>query len=66
MHSILALATSGLPLGLATIRFWTRHKFKGTEALKCVINLARVPIGQKESLRWIDNVRESTARHPLR
>jgi hypothetical protein len=31
MHSSLALATSGLPLGLAAIRFWTRNKFKGTE-----------------------------------
>ena len=61
MHSSLAITTSGLPLGLAAARFWTRNKFKGTEALKRVINPTRVPIGQKESLRWIANVRESTA-----
>jgi hypothetical protein len=27
MHSSLAITTSGLPLGLAAVRFWTRNKF---------------------------------------
>jgi len=34
MHSSLAVTTDGLPLGLAAIKFWTRKKFKGTNALR--------------------------------
>jgi hypothetical protein len=51
MHSSLAVTTEGLPLGLAAIKFWTRDKFKGTNALKRRINPTRVPIEQKESIR---------------
>ena len=36
-------------------------KFKGTNALKPKVNATRIPIEQKESVRWIDNVRQSTA-----
>jgi len=34
MHSSLVVTAEGLPLGLAAIKFWTRKKFKGTNALK--------------------------------
>lgn len=34
MHSSLAVATEGLPFGLTAVKFWTRKKFKGTNALK--------------------------------
>jgi hypothetical protein len=34
MHSSLAVTTEGLPLGLTAIKFWTRKKFKGTDAPK--------------------------------
>jgi hypothetical protein len=60
MHSSLVVTTEGLPLGLAAVKFWTRKKFKGTAALKKKINPTRVPIEQKESIRWLDNVRQST------
>jgi hypothetical protein len=60
MHSSLAITTEGLPLGLAAIKFWTRKKFKGTAALKKKINLTRVPIEKKESVRWLDNLRQAT------
>ena len=60
MHSSLVVTSSGLPLGLAAIKFWTRKKFKGTRALKRKINPTRVPIEEKESYRWIENVRQST------
>ena len=60
MHSSLAVTTEGLPLGLTAIKFWTRKKFKGTAALKKKINPTRVPIEKKESIRWLDNVRQST------
>jgi hypothetical protein len=61
MHSSLALTTAGLPLGLAAIKFWTRKKFKGTDALKKKINPTRVPIAEKESVRWLENLKQSTA-----
>jgi hypothetical protein len=59
MHSSLAVTTEGLPLGLAAIKFWTRQKFKGTTALKKKINPTRVPIEHKESIRWLENMRQS-------
>jgi hypothetical protein len=59
MHSSLAVTTDGLPLGLAAVKFWTRKKFKGTAALKKKINPTRVPIEKKESVRWLDNLRQS-------
>ena len=61
MHSSLAVTTEGLPLGLAAIKFWTREEFKGCNALKRKINPTRVPIEQKESYRWLENMRQSTA-----
>jgi hypothetical protein len=61
MHASLAVTTDGLPLGLSAIKFWTRSKFKGTNALKRHINPTRVPIEQKESFRWLENMRQSTA-----
>ena len=69
MHSSLAVTIDGLPLGLAAIKLWTRKKFKGTNALqgkgidggKHSVNMTRIPIEQKESIRWLENVRQSTA-----
>jgi hypothetical protein len=42
MHSSLVVTTGGLPLGLASIKFWTRDKFKGCNALKKHINRKRL------------------------
>lgn len=61
MHSSLAVTTEGVSLGLAAIKFWTRDKFKGSTALKRKINPTRVPIEQKESICWLENLRQSTA-----
>jgi len=68
MHSSLAVTTEGLPLGLSAIKFWTRKKFKGTNALKRRVNPTRVPIEQKESVRWLDNLKQATTQlgHPAR
>jgi len=60
MHSGLVVTTDGLPLGLAAVKFWTRKKFKGTNALKRTVNPTRVPIEQKESVRWLDNLKRAT------
>ena len=59
MHSSVAVTTSGLPLGLSAVKFWTRDKFKGTAALKRRINQTRMPIETKESHRWLENLRQS-------
>jgi hypothetical protein len=61
MHSSLGVTPDGLPLGLCAIKFWTRTSFKGTSTLKRHINPTRVPIEQKESLRWLENMRQSSA-----
>src|SRR4051794_13342061 len=61
MHSSLAITLDGLPLGLAAIKFWTRKQFKGCNALKKKINPTRVPIEEKESFRWLENMRQSSA-----
>jgi hypothetical protein len=61
MHSSLAVTAEGLPLGLAAIKFWTRSKFKGTNALKRKVNPTRVPIEAKESVRWLENLKQSTS-----
>jgi len=66
MHSSLAVTTEGLPLGLSAVKFWTRKKFKGTAQLKKKINPTRVPIEKKESVRWLDNLRQSISSWELR
>ena len=55
MHASLAVTSDGLPLGLSAVKFWSRQRFKGTAALKRKINPTRVPIEQKESVRWLEN-----------
>jgi hypothetical protein len=59
MHSSLVLTTGGVPLGLAAVKFWTRKKFKGTRALRNRVNLTRIPIEKKESVRWVENLTRS-------
>jgi hypothetical protein len=61
MHSSLAVTLDGLPLGLTAIKFWSRDKFYGCNQMKKRINPTRIPIEQKESYRWLENVRQSTA-----
>jgi hypothetical protein len=61
MHSSLVVTAEGLPLGLAAVKFWTRSRFKGCTALKRHVNPTRVPIEEKESYRWLENMRQSTA-----
>ncbi|MBV1834114.1 IS4 family transposase [Novacetimonas pomaceti] len=61
MHASLAITPEGLPLCLTAAKYWSRNKFKGTAALKRKINPTRVPIEQKESMRWLDSLRHSCA-----
>ena len=59
LHTSLAVTEEGVPLGVAAAKIWTRSKFRGTAALKCKVNPTRVPIESKESIRWLDNLRQS-------
>jgi hypothetical protein len=61
MHSSLVLTPGGVPLGLAAVKFWTRKKFKGTNALRGKVNPTRIPIERKESVRWLENLEQATA-----
>jgi hypothetical protein len=61
MHSSLVVTVDGLPLGIAAVKFWTRKEFKGTNSLKKKINPTRVPIEEKESIRWLDNLKHTTS-----
>jgi hypothetical protein len=61
LHSSLVVTTAGLPLGLSAVKFWTRKMFKGTNELKRRVNFTRIPIGEKESMRWVENMVETTA-----
>lgn len=59
MHASLAVTIEGLPLGLVAVKFWTRKKFKGCNALKKKLNPTRLPIEEKESFRWLENLKQS-------
>jgi hypothetical protein len=61
MHSSMVVTPEGLPLGLASIHFWTRDRFKGCTAMKRKINPTRVPIEEKGSRRCLDGLRRSSA-----
>ena len=60
MHASLAITPEGLPLGLTSSRFWTRQVFKNTNQMKRKVNPTRIPIEEKESIKWLDNLRAST------
>lgn len=61
MHSSMVLTTDGLPLGFAAKRFWSRDKFKGVKTLYAKKNATRIPVEEKESYRWIENLKSSDA-----
>lgn len=58
-HSSMAVTTEGLPLGLAAVKFWSRKEFKGARGRK---RARSRPIEEKESARWLENLRDATAR----
>lgn len=62
LHPSLVVTTDGLPLGLAAVKFWSRKGSKGTNAAKRTVNPTTVPIEEKESVRWLDNLTRSTHR----
>jgi hypothetical protein len=59
MHSSLAVTVEGLPLGLCAIKFWSRSERKADATTK-KIKRERIPIEEKESIRWLQNLRQSS------
>lgn len=59
MHASLAVTPEGLPLGLTSVKYWTRKKFKGAKALYRKKNGTRIPIEEKESIKWLQNLQQS-------
>lgn len=59
MHTSLAVTEGGVPLGVTALKVWTRSKFRGTAALRRKLNPTRIPIEEKESIRWLDSLRAS-------
>ena len=53
---------------MGAVKFWKRDKFEGSNALERKINPTRIPIEQKESIRWLENLSQSTTllRDPCR
>jgi hypothetical protein len=54
MHATLALTEKGLPLGLLSEKIWSRQRqtIKGHDH-------AKLPMKKKESMRWIEGLREA-------
>jgi hypothetical protein len=50
MQAHLAVTSEGLPLGLATLCFWSRRVFKNTRQLKHHRESTRIPIEKKKAL----------------
>jgi len=59
MHASLAITPEGLPLELTSTKFWTRKVFKNTTQMKRKINPTRVPVSDKECIKWIDGMHQS-------
>lgn len=60
MHSSMAITPDGQPLGVAAIKLWERDEApKKGKKKPC---LDKVPIEQKKSYRWLENLRQATAR----
>jgi hypothetical protein len=59
MHSSLVVTEAGLPLGLGAIKFWSRAAREGSAAAK-KLESGRLPIEDKESYRWLQNLRQSS------
>jgi len=57
LHSSLAVTVEGLPLGMTAVKFWSRKAFQGQKAKRKAHN---APIEEKESVRWLENLRAST------
>lgn len=61
-HASLAVTAEGVPLGLLDAHFWSRENMKlKTDAAKRQ-KIARLPIEEKESYRWLEGLKNSESR----
>jgi hypothetical protein len=67
LHPMHAFTPDGTPLGTVHATTWTRDDLAVTTAQKTRAERAATPIEAKESLRWLDSMRQAraeAARHP--
>ena len=60
MHSSMAITQDGQPLGVAAIKLWERDEAQQRGKKKP--SPGNVPIEEKKSYRWLENLRQATAR----
>lgn len=61
MHSVFAVSTDGIPLGLVNQSIWARKKLAGKEARK-TYRYGKRDIKEKESYKWIEAFHKSKIR----
>lgn len=67
MHNAMAFTTSGLPLGLLSQNTWARPRMPEQETpTRRVRRLARTPIEEKESFKWVRAMNETLEHCPAR
>ncbi len=63
MHTTLGITTEGLPLGLLDQAIFSREEpTKAKKELKKKSHNTALPIEEKESIRWLDSMRQTAAR----
>jgi hypothetical protein len=65
LHSSLAITSqTGIPLGLAAQKMWTRDVKNRRKIRNAGKNFSRVPVEEKESFKWIEGVNSVIANFP--
>jgi len=64
MHNALAFTTSGVPLGILSQRIWARRDVSDETGPERVERLACTPIDEKESVKWLQALRDTVDRTP--
>ena len=63
MHTTLGITTEGLPLGILDQNISSREElYKEKKELKKKSRNSALPIEEKESIRWLDSMRQTVAR----
>jgi hypothetical protein len=64
MHNALAFTAAGVPLGLLSQNIWARREVPEEGYQEKIERLQCTPIEEKESVKWLQGLRETVARAP--
>jgi hypothetical protein len=59
VHPLMAFTTNGIPLGVAWHKHWTRTELRAGTPEEKTKALKAIPIEEKESIRWIEGLKEA-------